>query len=188
MATPDPDKRQYWIKVMFCFTSYNVGAATCWMSFPFPAHSCPCWQLKAGLFELNLYAMCAFCLSTVFCLARCAQRGTPGISQHLSAMGTAPRNALHIQELRFSAVMLLHKIALSSTTFQPLPSFSLAKSYLVLCAQQHGFNAVMMLGELMLNRIPAIFALSGVMALWLLAYGAWSTVFFWKTGRSAGTA
>ncbi len=49
--------------------------------------------------------------------------------------------------------------------------------------QQHGFNAVLMLGELALSRIPTSFYLSGFMALWCSAFSAWSTVFFWRTGR-----
>ncbi|GAB4820864.1 hypothetical protein N2152v2_007910 [Parachlorella kessleri] len=48
---------------------------------------------------------------------------------------------------------------------------------------QHGFNAVMMLGELALSRLPANFYMSGYMALWLSAFAAWSTLFFARTGR-----
>lgn len=49
--------------------------------------------------------------------------------------------------------------------------------------QQHGFNAVLMLAELALSRIPASFFLSGPLALWLSAFAAWSTLFFVRTGR-----
>jgi hypothetical protein len=52
--------------------------------------------------------------------------------------------------------------------------------------QQHGFNAVMMLLELALSRIPAIFWASGYMALWLSMFAVWSTVYYAVTGRWVG--
>ena len=27
LATPDPEKRAHWVRIMFCFTSYNVSSA-----------------------------------------------------------------------------------------------------------------------------------------------------------------
>ncbi len=49
--------------------------------------------------------------------------------------------------------------------------------------QQHGFNAVMLLLELVLSRTPVSLVMSGYMALWLSAFSVWSTFFFWRTGR-----
>ncbi len=49
--------------------------------------------------------------------------------------------------------------------------------------QQHGFNAVMMLLELALSRVPANFFMSGYMALWISVFNAWSTIYYATTGR-----
>lgn len=48
---------------------------------------------------------------------------------------------------------------------------------------QHAVNAVMMLGELLLNRIPVTFYSSGWLALWSSIYGVWSGVFYARNGR-----
>ena len=45
---------------------------------------------------------------------------------------------------------------------------------------------MLMLGELVLSRVPAFFYMSGYMALWLSAFAAWSTLFFVRTGRWVG--
>lgn len=48
---------------------------------------------------------------------------------------------------------------------------------------QHGFNAVMALGDLLLNRIPVELYTSGWLALWSSLYGVWSAAFYVRTGR-----
>lgn len=48
---------------------------------------------------------------------------------------------------------------------------------------QHGFNAVMMLGELVLNIVPVTLLESGWLALWSSLYGVWSAAFLHRTGR-----
>lgn len=49
---------------------------------------------------------------------------------------------------------------------------------------QHGFNAVMMFGELLLSKSPPLFWAGGWLALWGAAFGTWSTIFLYKNGRS----
>lgn len=49
---------------------------------------------------------------------------------------------------------------------------------------QHGFNAVMMLGELVLNRVPVTLYESGWLALWSSLFGVWSAAFYHRTGRA----
>lgn len=49
--------------------------------------------------------------------------------------------------------------------------------------QQHGLNAVMMLGELALGCIPLKVVHSGYMALLASLYGVHSAIFFARTGR-----
>lgn len=50
---------------------------------------------------------------------------------------------------------------------------------------QHGGNAFIMFGEMMLNTIPNSDTWShGVVALWNLAFGLWSFYFFWSTGEA----
>lgn len=50
---------------------------------------------------------------------------------------------------------------------------------------QHGGNAFIMFGEMMLNTIPNSDMWShGVVALWNLAFALWSFYFFWSTGES----
>ncbi|KAL4436938.1 hypothetical protein ABPG75_004077 [Micractinium tetrahymenae] len=49
---------------------------------------------------------------------------------------------------------------------------------------QHAFNAVMMFGEALLNRVPVTFYESGWLALWSSLFGVWSAVFYHRTGRA----
>lgn len=49
---------------------------------------------------------------------------------------------------------------------------------------QHGGNAVMILGDLVLNKIPVMFTWGQAwVALWISAFGVWSLAFFVITGR-----
>jgi hypothetical protein len=48
---------------------------------------------------------------------------------------------------------------------------------------QHGFNAVMMFGELLLSKSPPLFWAGGWLALWGSAFGIWSTIFLYRNGR-----
>lgn len=48
---------------------------------------------------------------------------------------------------------------------------------------QHGINAAMMLGEVLLGCIPLTYAHSGYLSLMVSIYGTYSTAFFFKNGR-----
>ncbi|PSC70223.1 hypothetical protein C2E20_6303 [Micractinium conductrix] len=48
---------------------------------------------------------------------------------------------------------------------------------------QHGFNAVMMLGDLVLNQIPVTMTDAGWLALWGSLFGLWSGLFYHRTNR-----
>lgn len=48
---------------------------------------------------------------------------------------------------------------------------------------QHGFNAVMMLGECVLNKAPPLFWTGGWVAIWNSLFGVWSAYFIWKFQR-----
>lgn len=51
------------------------------------------------------------------------------------------------------------------------------------CHQVHGLNGVLALLELCLNELPALFALSGFMDLWLCAYVVFNLMHYVRFGR-----
>ncbi|KAH7623901.1 hypothetical protein Ndes2526B_g01147 [Nannochloris sp. 'desiccata'] len=69
----------------------------------------------------------------------------------------------------------------------PDPEQVLKWQQLMFCFQsymQHGGNAVMILGDLVLNKIPLMFTWGQAwVALWVSAFGVWSVAFFVITGR-----
>lgn len=98
-----------------------------------------------------------------------------------AALAAQPRTTstlLRPPQHGFDAVLMLVELVLSRIPVQQ--SHSLSTPF---CLQQHGFNAVLMLVELALSRIPVNFYMSGYMALWLSVFAAWSTLFYWRTGR-----
>lgn len=54
---------------------------------------------------------------------------------------------------------------------------------LTACAVQHGFNCVLMLGELFLNSIPFYPYLLGFVGLWTCSYGIWAFINFSSSGK-----
>lgn len=47
---------------------------------------------------------------------------------------------------------------------------------------QHGVNAAMVLGEMLLSEMPGLFWHGGYLALWTSMYAVWSTIFYIWTG------
>ena len=48
---------------------------------------------------------------------------------------------------------------------------------------QHGFNAVLILGEVFLNSLPIFAYLMGYVGLWSSLYGIWAQLHYLRTGR-----